>query len=1152
MPIVKNVQDFAERLEKEFMPEKDRGMWRQSWCTPADLSSTGLKVYNFERPSATPEQIAKLGVPKADPEKPPHPGRGYMTRPSWALKNDDTGDLKNAVPCLSIYLKYVKDLFVVDFDTMDKCIYEDRTDDDGNITNHNPLFKHLVDAETPYIETAKGYHFYVLIPDIPDFSSGLKCAKEPDTMGDVDIIGRKGVPGEKNIIEQKHHELSNGDAPIHRIPWDEFKEYLNLSVFFGDNKNKDKTLSKKERAESVSIHQGDHGLPEDQFIAYLSRLRKTDDPSDETKKSRWHYLEYVKVGMVCWTNFADKDQGFQVWMNWVRSDPDVAIATHDHHARTFALLSDKWKSFGETENPMTWKTLRQWANEDDPVKNIYQEIYDQGGIQALVLYMNSFIKYNKKTSEYLYDDPDDCSEYASLTYYKQKDASETFCCHEIFVPGQDGEKGKMFNPFSLWRKNPVRNVVSGITFDPSPYAPKNYHNLFQGFRVDETQTLDIDMVSAEIEVKPLLDHIKYVWCKGNQQFYDFVLNWFSFIVQRPYKKIGVLLCVKSKEGSGKGIVFDYMRHILGGRLYAQINSLDAITGKNNSILEGRLLINGDEVIWGGSVKDGNAMKGIITEEEIWIEEKYRAKYKVKNTTAFCMSSNEDRAMSAREGDRRSFGLELSNKWAGRQKSPAHKKYFCDISGCAHHGVAQDKVLAFAKILYNRDLTSFDVRNPPMTDFVSDQMERNMTPVQKFWYGMLHQGRFTIDPKFKKATAITEESEYGPKTTWKPYDDAQLEYGNVSQEWGSGIKEEQDLWVYKEPKAPVYGYAFYPGSDYSDTDRYYCEWKNKQKWFKVLEYIKAEGLYPDMPESLASIPMPEWAPEEFGFDCARDTLRQEDCPYEKLTEDNTFHEKKREGHYDGQFSCVGLHLGCVQPGGVKPKIRKGQQGNTPEWMFCRELCHLHIGNLLAPGAYEKITKMRDCQEGVQEDYEASPVNYYRKSAPFAKCERKRSKTHGEELGEKWEVEITDEDAMKKYLDKWSRGVNPDNFSMDLVGRPLFDEDGNQMFLTDYVPKKTRWVYEKDWVFERYKESSGIGYGQDNITSGEFWKSICEMLGGDADAGGKYKSFRLRNASDRKTYIKIVPLEVARQEFEKNAGRLVNWADDAEEDNEEYEW
>lgn len=1160
MPKVKTIQDFAERLEKEFMPEKDRGMWRQSFCTPADLSSTGAKVYNFEFPSATPEQIIK-GVPKADPfdkngkPKPPHPGRGYQSPPSWALKNDETGDLKNAMPCLSIYLKYAKDLFVVDFDTMDKCVYEDKTTDSGEVVPHNPLFRHLIDTKTPFIETAKGFHFYLVICDTPEFSSGLKCAKDPDTMGDVDIIGRKGVPGEKNIVEQKHHPLTNGDEPIHRIVWDEFKEFINLPVFFGDNKNKDKTLSKKDRVESTAIFAGATELPEDQFLNYLARLRKVDDPGDDTKKSRWHYLEYVKVGMVCWTNFCDKDQGFQIWMNWVRSDPDVSVSGHDHSKRTLAVLTEKWNSFGETEKPMTWKTLRQWANEDDPVRNTYQEIYDQGGEDALVVYMNNFVEYNRKTGEYLFDDPEDCSEYATLTTYKPAVAEETFCCNKIWV-GEEGKKKKV-NPFTMWKQNPNRKGVCGITFDPSPWAPKNYHNLFQGFRVDESMTAELDLVNSQIEVKPLLDHIKFVWCKGNQDFYDFVLNWFSFIVQRPYKKIGVLLCVKSKEGAGKGIVFDFMRQILGGRLYAQINSIDAITGKNNSILEGRLLINGDEVIWGGDVKAGNAMKGIITEEEIWIEEKYRARYKVKNTTAFCMSSNEDRAMSAREGDRRSFGLELSNKWAGRQKSPAHKKYFCDISGNSHHGCSQDKVLAFANILYNRDLTSFDVRNPPMTEFVSDQIERNMSPVQKFWYGMLHSGRFTIDPKFKKPTPRVEDGEYGPKTYWDPYDDAQLEYGNCSVKYGNGIKETEDVWSVREPQMPVYGYCFYP-AEFSDT-RHSC-WSKMKCWKKVLQHIKDNELYPDMPEDLTNIPLPEWAPEVFGdTGYCNENLNQSQLPYSQLGEDGEMVSAiDAEGFNNSDnFSPVGFHRNCVLPGGIKPKILKSKQGAMPDWMFCRDVNRFHIGNLLAPGSYDKIIKSRERDDGPYEDnFEHSPVNYFRKSAPFAEAEydylphpdmpgmRAEQKT--------WNITITDEKAMIEYLDKWAKGVNADNFSMDLVGRPFFDDDGRQMMLSDYTEKKTRWVYNKDWVFERYKESTGIGYGQENITSGEFWKSIKEMLGGTAEVGGKYKSFRLRDADDRKTYIKVVPLDVARGCFEKFAGRLVQWTDDQEEEEEEYEW
>lgn len=1141
--MVKNVQQFAIRLEEEFLPQDDKGMWRQCWVTPANLSSTGKKEYNFEKPSASAEQIVS-GVPKADPSKTPHPGRGYKTKPKWALgdKNDPTGDLHKALPAISIYLKFVKDLFVVDFDTMEKCQYDDK-EDEGVVIDHNPLFRYLVDSQTPYVETAKGYHFYVLIGDCPEFSSGLKCAIDPDIMGDVDIIGRKGCAGEKNIIEQCHHPLTNGDAPIHRIHWDEFKEFINVSVFFGENKGKDKSLTRKEKIESASIFSGNNELPEEQFLTYLSRLRKTDHLGDDTKKSRWHYLEYVKVGMVCWTNFSDKDVGFTIWMNWVRSDPDVAIPGHDHSKRSIAVLQGKWVGFSECENPLTWKTLRQWANEDDPIKNIYQEIYDQGGLGALTTYMNSFLAYNKKTTEYLFDDPDDISEYASLTFYTPANAMETWCAREVCVVNEDTGKVKFVNPFLLWKKNGMRKEVCGVQFDPSPTAPKNYYNLFQGFLVDKNSTEDLDLIDSELEVKPLLDHLLHVWCKGNRTFYDFVLNWFAFVLQRPHHKIGVLLCVKSKEGGGKGIVFEFMKKILGGRLMAQINSLDAITGKNNAVLEGRLLINGDEIVWGGDIKAGNAMKGIITEQEIWIEEKYRARYKIKNTTAFCFSSNEDRAMSSREGDRRSFGLELSDEWCGRQKTPAHKKYFSDISGCTHHGCSQEKVLAFANLLYNRDLTSFDLRNPPMTEFVSDQIERNMSAVQKFWYGMLNAGRFTIDPKYKKSTPNTIETEYGPKTTWEPYDDAQLEYGNVSKKFGSGMKDVEDIYSFKEPKVPVYGYAYYPYSDYTkDRDRYWSpKFRGIDIWFSILDHIVKENLYPgDMPPNLSIIPPPEWLVSSFGG--SEHTYDKMPCAtkgYSELSETGKYSPAEHSTHLDEVYP-TGFHSGCIQPEGVKPQIRRSQQNGCPDMFFKASACRPHIANLLLPGSYQQIIKNRDNQEGIYEDYfEQSPVNYYRKSVPFAEMKS-------------GQVTITDQLALVVYLDKWSKGVNPTNFHVDLVGTPFFDDEGNQMFQTDHTERHTRWVYDKDWVFERYKESTGVGYGQDNVDVSAFWKSICEMLGGEQKTGGKYRSFRLREESSRKSYLKIVPLAIAREEFCKNAGRLVKWQDDEEGDEEVYEW
>ena len=98
--------------------------------------------------------------------------------------------------------------------------------------------------------------------------------------------------------------------------------------------------------------------------------------------------------------------------------------------------------------------------------------------------------------------------------------------------------------------------------------------------------------------QPLLDHILNVWCSGNQTHYEYVLNWFSWVLQKPAKKIGVCLCIQSRQGAGKGAVLDMVRYLMDGdnrtNYYLQTSNLNRLVGQFTTGMEGKCMINLDE------------------------------------------------------------------------------------------------------------------------------------------------------------------------------------------------------------------------------------------------------------------------------------------------------------------------------------------------------------------------------------------------------------------------------------------------------------------------------------------------------------------------------------------------------------------------------
>ena len=94
-------------------------------------------------------------------------------------------------------------------------------------------------------------------------------------------------------------------------------------------------------------------------------------------------------------------------------------------------------------------------------------------------------------------------------------------------------------------------------------------------------------------------------------------------MQKPYKKIGVAILLKSKQGSGKNIIWEWIGNYILGRQYSLVlGDIDRLFSRFSAIIENRMLTILDEISnYGGAYKSNNKLKNIITQNEIVIEQK---------------------------------------------------------------------------------------------------------------------------------------------------------------------------------------------------------------------------------------------------------------------------------------------------------------------------------------------------------------------------------------------------------------------------------------------------------------------------------------------------------------------------------------------------
>jgi hypothetical protein len=186
----------------------------------------------------------------------------------------------------------------------------------------------------------------------------------------------------------------------------------------------------------------------------------------------------------------------------------------------------------------------------------------------------------------------------------------------------------------IWLRN-----VDSREFDKVVFSPDNTHsarefNLFRGLKI----TREMAVVG---DIEPFIDHIRTIWCKGNDVLLNYVLSWLAATVQFPGKVLCSSVVLKGGQGCGKGVICStFMRAIFGDQTYMHATSLETISGRFcPENIKTNLFMFLDEVIFSGDRKEANKLKAQISEPERRFEAKFTNPISVKNCSNILIASN---------------------------------------------------------------------------------------------------------------------------------------------------------------------------------------------------------------------------------------------------------------------------------------------------------------------------------------------------------------------------------------------------------------------------------------------------------------------------------------------------------------------------------
>jgi hypothetical protein len=211
-------------------------------------------------------------------------------------------------------------------------------------------------------------------------------------------------------------------------------------------------------------------------------------------------------------------------------------------------------------------------------------------------------------------------------------------------------------------------------------------NLFMRLGVTHKEALDWhgdDPEHIREVVAPIIEHITNVWCGANVRAARWVIQWLAINYLEPWRKLGSAIVLQSGKGTGKGIIMNKMRDILNGDgradgVFWQINTMEPLTGSYQPLaLIHTGLLFADECIWSGDPRVANAIKGLVTEENMNCNAKYLPSKSYRSTMNIVIASNNARAIEFTVDNRRFQMLDMKEHVFTSQE--AKNDYFKKIA-----------------------------------------------------------------------------------------------------------------------------------------------------------------------------------------------------------------------------------------------------------------------------------------------------------------------------------------------------------------------------------------------------------------------------------------------------------------------------------------
>lgn len=238
------------------------------------------------------------------------------------------------------------------------------------------------------------------------------------------------------------------------------------------------------------------------------------------------------------------------------------------------------------------------------------------------------------------------------------------------------------------------------------------------------------------------NHLLKLVCRGNEDYFNYLLDYFAHMVQFPGRLPGVAIVIRGKQGTGKTILYKMLELLFHPFNAVLVEDPQRITGRFNWHLADKILVCADEALFARNQELPGILKSRITAERMLFEPKGVDSVPLDNYMRLIIISNDEHIIHAAADERRYFVVETAETFAqqpGESETAAAARRKVHFDPISQQMLREGGAEAMMHELQHRDISTFDPRVFPETPFLARQKELSRQPHEQWWTDKLERG-----------------------------------------------------------------------------------------------------------------------------------------------------------------------------------------------------------------------------------------------------------------------------------------------------------------------------------------------------------------------------------------------------------------------------